>query len=306
MIAIMVIFFVEFATTRYLAHIDEKVMRMQITEPESQHAIIQPIQHFLSNQSVVIGGKKTGINGHVASEASECGAESILTSSHALADENTPLLIEDGRSHADQQRKETRRRDSHSGHHHYDPPPINGSTCPDVTRQSQLLAVAIMEGGLCFHSIFVGLALAVATGGGFVSLFSAIMFHRMILCYLSNLPETFEGMGLGARIATISFSPRSLSPYIMGLTFATVTPLGMAIGLSIRTLYSPTSAAALITTGVFDSISAGLLIYAALVELLADEFLIGEMRFEKAEKAMFAGFCIVIGALAMSLLGLWV
>ena len=35
-----------------------------------------------------------------------------------------------------------------------------------------------MEGGLCFHSIFVGLTLAVATGGGFVSLLIAIMFHR--------------------------------------------------------------------------------------------------------------------------------
>jgi hypothetical protein len=43
-----------------------------------------------------------------------------------------------------------------------------------------------------------------------------------------------------------------------------------------------------------------------LVELLADEFLIGEMRFEKAQKAMFAGVCMVAGAVAMSLLGLWV
>ena len=72
----------------------------------------------------------------------------------------------------------SRGRDNHSGHHHYYPPPLDGSECPDVTRDSQLLAVAIMEGGLCFHSIFVGLTLAVATGGGFVSLLIAIMFHR--------------------------------------------------------------------------------------------------------------------------------
>ena len=118
--------------------------------------------------------------------------------------------------------------------------------------------------------------------------------------------ETFEGLGLGARIATLSFPRRSIRPYLMGLIFAIVTPIGMAIGLSIRTLYSPTSLAALITTGVFDSISSGLLIYASLVELLAHEFLMGEMRFEGAGRAVFAGACIVAGAIAMSLLGLWV
>ena|SRR5438552_13800531 len=113
-------------------------------------------------------------------------------------------------------------------------------------------------------------------------------------------------MGLGARIATLSFPRKSLRPYFMGITFAVVTPVGMATGLSIRTLYSPTSVASLVTTGLFDSISAGLLIYASLVELLAHEFLMGEMRFEGGGKAFFAGVCIVAGATAMSLLGLWV
>ena len=113
-------------------------------------------------------------------------------------------------------------------------------------------------------------------------------------------------MGLGARIATLTFPKTSPKPYLMGLTFAVVTPIGMAIGLSIRTLYSPTSVSALITTGVFDSISSGLLIYASLVELLAHEFLNGEMRFEGATKTAVAGICIVAGAVAMSLLGLWV
>jgi len=113
-------------------------------------------------------------------------------------------------------------------------------------------------------------------------------------------------MGLGARIATLPFPRRSIRPYCMGMVFAVVTPIGMAIGMSIRTLYSPTSPAALITTGVFDSISSGLLIYASLVELLAHEFLVGGMRYESVENAVWAAFCIVAGAAAMSLLGLWV
>jgi len=42
------------------------------------------------------------------------------------------------------------------------------------------------------------------------------------------------------------------------------------------------------------------------VELLAHEFLMGDMRYARAGKAIFAGICIVAGAVAMSLLGLWV
>jgi solute carrier family 39 (zinc transporter), member 1/2/3 len=117
--------------------------------------------------------------------------------------------------------------------------------------------------------------------------------------------ETFEGMGLGARIATLSFPRNSIRPYLMGLLFALVTPLGMALGLAIRTLYSPTSPTALITTGIFDAISAGLLIYASLVELLAHEFLMGEMRFEGIGRIVLAGGCIIMGAAVMTLLGLW-
>jgi hypothetical protein len=123
----------------------------------------------------------------IVGEAAERATESIITNPRAVNSETTPLLANEvgqTRNNIVQgQRKDMRRLDSHSGHHHYNPPPLNGSTCPDVTRQSQILAVAIMEGGLCFHSIFVGLTLAVATGGGFISLFTAIMFHRIILIY---------------------------------------------------------------------------------------------------------------------------
>jgi solute carrier family 39 (zinc transporter), member 1/2/3 len=79
-------------------------------------------------------------------------------------------------------RKSGSRRCSHTGHHHFEPPPMDAAVAGinDVTRKSQLLAVGIMEGGLCFHSIFVGLTLAVAQGGGFISLLTAIMFHRTL------------------------------------------------------------------------------------------------------------------------------
>jgi solute carrier family 39 (zinc transporter), member 1/2/3 len=313
MVSVLVIFFVEFASTRYLSYIDEKVMDMRVCEEETQTSILTPITSLLSRQRIVMGGKRIGINDVMAGEPAVRAAESIVSHTpNRSSDETTPLMAHEGVAppgrNDDVQKRSPGRRDSHSGHHHYYPPPLDTSGCPEVSHQSQLLAIMIMEGGLCFHSIFVGLTLAVARGGGFYSLFTAITFHRTLRARKHELTraETFEGMGLGARIATLSFPPRSVRPYVMGLVFASVTPLGMGIGLCIRSLYSPTSTAALITTGVFDAISSGLLIYVSLVELLADEFLSGEMRFEQAHRAICAGICIVTGAVAMSLLGLWV
>ena len=58
-------------------------------------------------------------------------------------------------------------------------------------------------------------------------------------------------------------------------SFVPDTPLGIAIGLGVRETYDPSSATALIVQGVLDSISAGILLYAALVELLASDFIYG-------------------------------
>ena len=67
---------------------------------------------------------------------------------------------------------------THYGHHHYMPPPLQGEVDAgtDATRK---LGVAILEAGIIFHSVFIGLTLAVSTGSDFVSLFITIIFHRM-------------------------------------------------------------------------------------------------------------------------------
>ena len=178
MTAMLVIFFVEFASSRYLAQIDEQVLVMQRRESGSHHAIIEPVTALLARRKVIIGGKQVAISAALAGEMDSPAAQTLVQEPEDPThpdDEESPLL---GRP--DGVRKADSRLGSHSGHHHYDPPPMNVSQyeLSNVTRESQLLAVGIMEGGLCFHSIFVGLTLAVATEGGFVSLLTAIIFHR--------------------------------------------------------------------------------------------------------------------------------
>src|SRR6266496_5966768 len=49
----------------------------------------------------------------------------------------------------------------HYGHHHIIPPPLEGYIDPR-TAATQKLGVAILEAGIIFHSVFIGLTLAVS------------------------------------------------------------------------------------------------------------------------------------------------
>jgi solute carrier family 39 (zinc transporter), member 1/2/3 len=83
------------------------------------------------------------------------------------------------------------------------------------------------------------------------------------------LSETFEGLGLGARLASLEL-PRPYHvkvPVAGAILFGLTAPLGIAVGLGVRSSYSPDSEAATIVSGVLDALSAGVLIYTGLVEV---------------------------------------
>lgn len=161
---------------------------------------------------------------------------------------------------------------------------------------TQLIAIFVLEFGVLFHSVFVGLSLAVA-GDEFNTLFIVLIFHQM-----------FEGLGLGARIAETNWPrKRRFTPWMLALAFAVCTPISIAIGIGVKKSYAPYSSRSLIFTGVFDAISAGILIYAGIVELMAHEFF-HETTFQgpgKLKSMLCAFFIMCLGAGLMSLLGKW-
>ena len=122
---------------------------------------------------------------------------------------------------------------------------------------AQLAGVFILEFGVIFHSVFIGLTLAVS-GAEFPTLYVVLVFH-----------QTFEGLAIGSRLATIDW-PRSKrrTPYFLGLAYALSTPIAIAAGLAVRASLEVGGASFLIINGVFDAISAGILIYTGLVELM--------------------------------------
>lgn len=160
---------------------------------------------------------------------------------------------------------------------------------------AQMTAIFILEFGVVFHSVFIGLTLAVA-GDNFTVLYIVLVFH-----------QTFEGLGLGSRLATTEW-PRSKRwlPWALGSAYGFATPIAIAIGLGVRTTFTPGSQRTTIVNGVFDAISAGILIYTGLVELMAHEFMFNpEMRKSSMKMMLFAYICMCLGAGLMALLGKW-
>ena len=188
--------------------------------------------------------------------------------------------------------------DDHLGHtrEHPDSSASNGDLgfVPE-TYSAQMTAIFILEFGVIFHSIFVGLTLAVA-GTEFNTLYVVLVFH-----------QTFEGLGLGSRLAVTPWpKPKRWTPYILAVCYGLSTPIAIAIGLGLRETYAPGSATSLIVNGVFDSISAGILIYTGLVELMAHEFMFSSAMRKASIKTVLSAFGIMtLGAGLMALLGKW-
>ncbi|KAL0930020.1 Zinc-regulated transporter 1 [Colletotrichum truncatum] len=124
----------------------------------------------------------------------------------------------------------------------------------------QITAFLILEFGIIVHSVIIGLNLGV-TGSEFATLYPVLVFH-----------QSFEGLGIGARMSAIPFGKRTWLPWILCAAYGLTTPVSIAIGLGLRHTYTPKSKTALIVQGVLNAVSAGLLIYSALVELLARDF----------------------------------
>lgn len=157
----------------------------------------------------------------------------------------------------------------------------------------QLTAIFILEFGVVFHSVFVGLTLGTTDGKELVVLLIVLVFHQM-----------FEGLGLGSRLAVAAWpETKKWLPYVLALGFSISTPVGVAAGIGAKPKNATDQK---LVNGIFDSISAGILMYTGLVELLAHEFMFNpHMRKSPLRIQLFAFGCVVFGAFIMALLANW-
>jgi zinc transporter 1/2/3 len=160
--------------------------------------------------------------------------------------------------------------------------------------REQVAAFLILEFGVVFHSVIIGLNLGVV-GSEFSSLYPVLVFH-----------QTFEGLGVGARLSAIRF-PARLSWLAWALCFAygLSTPIAIAIGLALHNTYDPASFTANVVSGILDSVSAGILIYTGLVEMLARDFLFNPERTRDKKRLAFMLVSLYMGTGIMALIGKW-
>ena len=181
---------------------------------------------------------------------------------------------------------------------------IDGASTPEVDERYGGLTYAqakvaewdviAIEAGIIFHSILIGITLGVATGSGFVALLIAITFHQL-----------FEGLALGSRLSLLTWKSTAYK-LVMGTFFVLTTPLGVAIGIGVRKSFNGNSAGTLITLGTLHALSAGILLYTALVELLSGDFIHNkQMQRNSLGRCIAAVTALTIGIMAMSVLALW-
>ena len=94
--------------------------------------------------------------------------------------------------------------------------------------------------------------------------------------------------------------------YILFTNGSNSTPIGQALGIATHSLYTPDSEVGLILVGTMNAISAGLLTFASLVELLSEDFLSDESwKILRGKRRVYACLLVFVGAGFMSLVGAW-
>ncbi|KAL2237093.1 UNVERIFIED_CONTAM: Fe(2+) transport protein 3, chloroplastic [Sesamum indicum] len=157
---------------------------------------------------------------------------------------------------------------------------------------SYLFHFTVLELGIVSHSVIIGLSLGVSHSPCTIRpLIGALSFHQF-----------FEGFALGGCISQAQF--RNLHSTLMACFFALTTPIGISVGIGVSSIYNADSPRALIIEGIFDSISAGILVYMALVDLIAADFLSKRMSCNLRLQVV-SYFALFLGAALMSSLAVW-
>ncbi|KAH1122131.1 hypothetical protein J1N35_005291 [Gossypium stocksii] len=185
----------------------------------------------------------------------------------------------------------------HEGHVHVHTHPTHGHAYGSAESSHHLMITQriisqVLEVGIVVHSVIIGVALGASQSAKTIKpLVAALTFHQF-----------FEGMGLGGCISQAKFKSRAIA--IMLVIFSLTTPMGIALGMGISKIYNENSPKALVVEGIFNSLSAGILIYMSLVDLLGVDFMNPLMQ-TNLKLLLGSNLSLLLGAASMSLLAKW-
>ena len=165
---------------------------------------------------------------------------------------------------------------------------------------SIIVKAYMMEISIAIHSIIIGIAQGSMAGEENVQALQAFV---VAICF----HQFFEGIGLGTVVESARIELGQAKIIIFSLTFALTVPVGVVIGIFItndQTLEEGPSASQTYTTGCLNSLAAGIMIYVALVEMIAEDFQQAAIASNyRLKTKMFTS--LLVGTLAMAILAYW-
>jgi len=161
------------------------------------------------------------------------------------------------------------------------------------SQEEETATAFLLEGGLAVHSIIIGIALGIADQGELAALIPALSFHQL-----------FEGLAMGSQIAAVGF--KSWKAILLALVYTVSAPVGVAIGIGIRSSYNANSASAILSQGILDALSGGIILYAGFVTMLAYEFASDFHEFQSSMAVRASMFLALwFGTGVLSFIGIW-
>lgn len=91
----------------------------------------------------------------------------------------------------------------------------------------------------------------------------------------------------------------------MAGAFSFVTPIGMAIGLGVLKQFNGNDKSTIIAMGTLDALSAGILVWVAVAEMLCHDWMYGDLKNASLVKTLIALLSLISGMILMSVLGKW-
>ncbi|KAK7333206.1 hypothetical protein VNO80_29971 [Phaseolus coccineus] len=165
----------------------------------------------------------------------------------------------------------------------------------ELMRLKQKLVSQVLEIGIIFHSVIIGVTMGMSQNVCSIRpLVAALAFHQI-----------FEGLGLGGCIAQAGFSFGTTA--YMCFMFSVTTPMGIILGMVLFSVtgYDDNNPKALIMEGLLGSVSSGILIYMALVDLIAVDFFHNKLMNSNLWLKKLSFLALTLGSASMSILALW-
>ncbi|KAL1226156.1 Fe(2+) transport protein 3 [Cardamine amara subsp. amara] len=268
MVAALITLLVDFMGTQYYERKQEREASESVGPPgrEQSPSIVVPVVADRANDEKVFGEEDSG-GIHIV------GIQHRHSHSHGNGSCDGHRKIDIGHAHG-------------HGHGH-----VHGGL--ELGNGARHVVVSqVLELGIVSHSIIIGISLGVSQSPCTIRpLIAALSFHQF-----------FEGFALGGCISQAQF--RNKSATIMACFFALTTPIGIGIGTAVASSFNSHSVGALVTEGILDSLSAGILVYMALVDLIAADFLSTKMSCN-FRLQIVSYIMLFLGAGLMSSLAIW-